>query len=227
MTKLIVALDFDTINDAYALTDKLAPEQCIVKVGSEMYTRFGPAFVESLVAKQYKVFLDLKFHDIPNTVANACKAAADLGVWMLNVHALGGQAMMSAAAQALATYGAKRPLLIAVTILTSTHPNALSAVGLNKPLLEQVLQLAHLASQAGLDGVVSSAQEVSALKKQQGQDFLVITPGIRLQENTYDDQARVVTPEEAFHLGSDYIVVGRPITQATDPKAVVQSILNP
>lgn len=223
--KLIVALDFSDHKAAMTLVDQLDPKQCALKVGSEMFTLFGPDFVKTLVAKQFKVFLDLKFHDIPNTVARACKASADLGVWMLNVHASGGLSMMLAAREALVSYGYSRPLLIAVTVLTSMNAVELLASGIQQPLEQRVCALASLAKEASLDGVVSSAHEVPAIKAACGQNFITVTPGIRLSSDNQDDQARIITPERAIKAGSDYLVVGRPITQANKPAHVVRDLL--
>lgn len=225
MSTLIVALDFDNQTTAFELIDQLDPKQCAVKVGSEMYTLFGPAFVRALVAKQFKVFLDLKFHDIPNTVAQACVASAELGVWMINVHASGGMRMMQAASTALDGYGVNRPLLIAVTVLTSMSALELSTLGISTTLAEHVCMLARHAQEAGLDGVVSSALEVPLIKATCGQHFLAVTPGIRMPGGNQDDQTRIVTPALALKAGSDYLVVGRPITRAADPAQVVSEIL--
>lgn len=224
-TKLIVALDYDRQAAAIALVDQLDPSLCALKIGSEMFTLFGTDLVKLLVAREFKIFLDLKFHDIPNTVANACKAAAELGVWMINVHASGGLAMMQAARQALVSYGDYRPLLVAVTVLTSMSAADLIAAGVNEPLEQRVCALARLAREADLDGVVSSALEVPAIKAECGNDFLAITPGIRLLSNKQDDQVRITTPELALKAGSDYLVLGRPITQANDPALAVHDIL--
>lgn len=222
---LIVALDFDNQQVAMQLIEKLDPNLCALKVGSEMFTRFGPNFVWELVDKQFRVFLDLKFHDIPNTVAQACKAAADLGVWMLNVHASGGFAMMQAARQALSSYGETRPLLIAVTVLTSMSQTDLIQMGIVGDLHVRVSQLAQLAQDVGLDGVVCSAQEVGRIKSICGPQFLTVTPGIRLATDQVDDQVRVCTPDEALKAGSDFLVVGRPITKAPDPAKALQDFL--
>lgn len=224
--KLIVALDFNDRSSAMSLVDQLDPSQCGVKIGSEMFTLFGTALVRTLVARQFKVFLDLKFHDIPNTVARACKASADLGVWMLNVHASGGINMMEAAREALSPYGPSRPRLIAVTVLTSMSSDDLQSIGVPLPLEKHVGNLALLAQKANLDGVVSSALEVPAIKAACGQDFLTVTPGIRLIGDKHNDQTRVITPEQAIKLGSDYLVVGRPITQASNPSGVIRDILS-
>jgi orotidine-5'-phosphate decarboxylase len=225
VSKLIVALDFDSQNDALNLVDKLDPSSCALKVGSEMFTLFGANFIKLLVSRHFKIFLDLKFHDIPNTVAQACKACADLGVWMINVHALGGFKMMQAAKDAIAVYGNDRPLLIAVTVLTSFSKKELCKVGINYAIIEQVKLLASLAKDAGLDGVVSSAHEVQTIKQECGNKFLTVTPGIRLSNNSRDDQTRVMTPLQAINEGSDYLVIGRPITQAPNPAMVVSDIL--
>lgn len=223
--KLIVALDFPDTISAYSLVDQLNPEHCALKVGLEMYTLFGPGFVRSLMDRQFKIFLDLKFHDIPNTVAKACRAGAELGVWMMNVHASGGFNMMKAAHEALHEYGSKRPLLIAVTVLTSIEGSELASLGVSKPLAKQVRDLAALTQSAGLDGIVCSAMECADIKEALGQKFLNITPGIRLAEDAKDDQVRVITPEQAIKAGSDFLVVGRPITRSAQPAKVVEQIL--
>ena len=221
-SKFIVALDFDNQFEALTLVDQLSPSQCALKIGSAMYTHLGPAFVHALVAREYRVFLDLKFHDIPNTVARACAVAADLGVWMLNVHASGGLPMMQAARKALDSYGVDRPLLIAVTVLTSMTEHDLLAIGIDRAMQAHVCQLALLAQKADLDGVVSSALEVPAIKAACGKKFLTITPGIRMFGDNTDDQARIVTPLMAVNAGSDYIVVGRPISQAKSPADAIK-----
>ncbi|MBN9228213.1 MULTISPECIES: orotidine-5'-phosphate decarboxylase [Legionella] len=223
--KLIVALDFDSEHDALSLIDKLDPRSCALKVGSELFTLFGTHLVKQLVQKQFKVFLDLKFHDIPNTVAKACMAGAELGVWMMNVHASGGMAMMQAARKAIDAYGAARPILIAVTVLTSFNQNELTSIGINTPIVDHVNKLAILTKESGLDGVVCSAQEVNVIKRECGNQFITVTPGIRLTSDSKDDQSRVLTPKQAIAEGSDYLVIGRPITQASNPEAVVAEIL--
>ena len=221
--KLIVALDVDQEDTAWALVDKLDPRTCALKVGSELFTRLGPTFVRALVARQFNVFLDLKFHDIPNTVARSCIACAQLGVWMINVHALGGPKMMRAAREALDSQLNHRPLLIAVTVLTSMDESELSIIGF--PSLEdKVLHLAKQTQAAGLDGVVSSALEVSKIKSACGPEFIIVTPGIRLVNSPADDQTRITTPARALKAGSDYLVVGRPITQSENPRQVIQSL---
>lgn len=223
--KLIVALDFDNQDSALQLIDKLDPLQCALKVGSELFTLLGPQFIRQLVGKQFKVFLDLKFHDIPNTVAKACHSAAELGVWMINVHALGGLKMLQAAKKSLESYGQDKPLLIAVTVLTSFEEGELASIGISHSLLDEVKNLAQLARDAGLDGIVSSAHEVETIKQVCGNSFITVTPGIRLPNNLKDDQSRVMTPQQAIKAGSDFLVIGRPITQAANPSEVVSAIL--
>lgn len=224
-TQLIVALDFEHEKEAHQLVEHLDPKCIALKIGSEMYTRFGASFVKRLIAKEFKIFLDLKFHDIPTTVARACSASAELGVWMLNVHALGGITMMSAAKKALEVFGEARPLLIAVTILTSSSSQDLASIGVGMTLQDEVKSLAHLAKEAGLDGVVSSALESAMIKSVCGKDFITVTPGIRLPDFAQDDQTRIVTPAHAIKQGSDYLVIGRPITRAGNPSQVVERIL--
>ena len=214
-SKIIVALDFPDEVSTMKLVDRIKPELCRLKIGKELFTRCGPDLVKRIVNSGYDVFLDLKYHDIPNTVANACKAAADLGVWMINVHALGGPAMLAAARNALSA--ADSPLLIAVTILTSSSEDDLKAVGIDQSANKMVKQLALLSKDQGLDGVVCSAQEASELKASLGHDFILVTPGIRLPTDDAGDQKRIVTPADAIRQGSDYLVIGRPITQADDP----------
>ena len=225
-SRLIVALDFNNQAEAMLLVDQLEPSMCALKVGSEMFTLCGPSFVRLLVDKGFRVFLDLKFHDIPTTVARACKAAADLGVWMLNVHAAGGREMMRAAREALITQGPSRPLLIAVTVLTSMSSEQLQATGETRTLERYVCGLAQLARESGLDGVVSSALEVPLIKELCGTDFLAVTPGIRMRDSASDDQTRITTPDMAIRAGSDYLVVGRPITRASQPADKVRDFLS-
>lgn len=221
---VIVALDFPTEKETMQLVDQLDPSLCRLKVGKELFTRCGPALVKQLVDKKFDVFLDLKYHDIPNTVAHACAAAADLGVWMLNVHALGGEKMMHAARQALLDKDA--PLLIAVTWLTSSGQQELDALGLKTTPHDMVLRLAAMTQNAGLDGVVCSAQEAPTLRQNMGKGFVLVTPGIRLADSEKDDQTRVVTPKKAIDNGSSYLVIGRPITQAKDPCKVLRTIIS-
>lgn len=223
-TPVVVALDFEEQGAALNLVSQLDPALCRLKVGKEMFTHFGPAFVNELQRRQFDVFLDLKFHDIPNTVAKAVQAAADLGVWMVNVHASGGSRMMVAARDALARFGADKPLLIAVTVLTSMEQSDLAELGISLTPEQQVLKLASLTQAAGLDGVVCSAQEASLLKQQLGAAFQLVTPGIRPAFAGADDQKRVMTPAQALQVGVDYMVIGRPITKAADPLAALQAI---
>lgn len=224
--KIIVALDYNDAASAHALVDRLDPRLCKLKVGKELFTAAGPALIESLVARDYQVFLDLKFHDIPNTVAKACQAAAQLGVWMVNVHASGGLPMMQAAQEGLdKAYGARAPLLIAVTVLTSMDEATLHSLGITRSLPEHVLCLAQLAQQAGLQGVVCSAQEARMLNSALGADFCLVTPGIRPADASQDDQSRIVTPAQALANGAHYLVIGRPITQAADPIVALEAII--
>ncbi|MBE1301094.1 MAG: orotidine-5'-phosphate decarboxylase [Alteromonadaceae bacterium] len=223
-SKVIVALDYNDKNDALAFVGQIEPDLCKLKVGKEMFTLFGPDFVKHLVAKGFDVFLDLKFHDIPNTVAKACAAAAELGVWMVNVHASGGEKMMVAAKEALQPYGENRPKLIAVTVLTSMDAEQLSKTGIHVAPQLHVMHLANLTKAAGLDGVVCSAQEAEILKREISNEFCLVTPGIRPVGSAMGDQSRVMTPEQAVKAGVDYMVIGRPITQADDPLAALKQI---
>lgn len=220
---VVVALDFANAESALSFAARLDPVSCRVKVGKELFTSSGRSLVESLVARGFHVFLDLKFHDIPNTVAQACKAAAESGVWMVNVHASGGRRMMVAAREALEVFS-HRPKLIAVTVLTSMEASDLLDVGITIPPEEHVLRLASLTRDCGLDGVVCSAQEAPMLKSALGEQFELITPGIRLVDSVADDQRRVMTPIKALEAGADYLVMGRPITKADDPLAVLNKI---
>ncbi|MBT5387376.1 MAG: orotidine-5'-phosphate decarboxylase [Porticoccaceae bacterium] len=222
-SRVIVALDFDNEQAALALAEQLDASECRLKVGKELFTRAGPQLVRSLVNRGFDVFLDLKFHDIPNTTAKAICAAADLGVWMANVHASGGSRMMSAAKRALDQQGSDM-LLIGVTVLTSMDQEDLAELGVQRSPSDQVLHLARLTQGCGLDGVVCSAQEAQALKRGLGSDFKLITPGIRLPESAADDQRRIVSPIDAVAMGSDFLVIGRPITQAENPTAVLRKI---
>lgn len=220
---LIVALDYANAHAALTLAERLDPAQCRVKVGKELFTSAGPQVVRELVKRGFSVFLDLKFHDIPNTVAGACRAAADLGCWMMNVHAAGGGAMLSAARAALDD-GPQRPLLIAVTVLTSVDEATLHAVGVSGSIAEQVARLAALSEIAGLDGVVCSPLEIGVLRAQRAASFKLITPGVRPAASGQDDQVRVATPGAAIRAGASYLVVGRPVTQAADPLAALAAI---
>jgi orotidine-5'-phosphate decarboxylase len=220
---VIVALDYPQAQAALELSARLDPALCRVKVGKELFTAAGPQLVEALVQRGFDVFLDLKFHDIPNTVAGACKAAASLGVWMLNVHAIGGDAMMRAAREAV-DKSTHQPLLIGVTILTSLGDSEMQSVGLHGTAAENVLRLARLAKHCGLDGVVCSSQEAQLLRKEIGSPFALVTPGIRLAGAEKDDQTRVLTPVEALKAGANYLVIGRPVTQSADPVATLKII---
>ncbi|KJG18823.1 orotidine-5'-phosphate decarboxylase [Photobacterium angustum] len=222
--KVIVALDYDNQNEALAFVDRIEPGSCRLKVGKEMFTFFGPDFVRQLHDRGHSVFLDLKFHDIPNTCSKAVKAAADLGVWMVNVHASGGERMMTASREILEPYGKDRPLLIGVTVLTSMEASDLAGIGINCEPHQQVLNLASLAKNSGLDGVVCSAHEAHTLKQSLGQGFKLVTPGIRPAGSDAGDQRRIMTPVEAISAGSDYLVIGRPITQAENPASVLAQI---
>lgn len=221
---IIVALDNMSMEASLTLADQLDPALCRLKVGKELFTRCGPTIVQALHQRDFDVFLDLKFHDIPNTTAQAVLAAADLGVWMVNVHASAGLEAMSLSKQRLLD-GNFETLLIAVTVLTSMDKAALAQTGIVTELDEQVSRLAQLTKQAGLDGVVCSAQEAKVLKTLCGHDFKLVTPGIRLPEDSSDDQKRICTPKQALDDGSDYLVIGRSITQALDPAAKLQKIL--
>ena len=224
---LIVALDFPNPNTAQDFVARLNPGDCRLKVGKELFVAGGPSLVGEWVDAGWDVFLDLKFHDIPNTVAGACRAAANLGVWMINVHALGGRIMMEAAVEALdgaAPDAAHRPLLTAVTVLTSHDASTLSEIGLVGTPEEAVGRLASLAEAAGLDGVVCSAQEASLVRAQASRPFRRVTPGIRPAGSATDDQRRILTPAEALSAGATDLVVGRPVTQAADPLAVIERI---
>jgi len=221
--KVIVALDFPSADQALNLARQLEPVYCRVKVGKELFTRAGPALVEQLQQLSFDVFLDLKYHDIPNTTAQACRAAAELGVWMVNVDALGGRRMMEAAREAI-DKTTNQPLLIAVTILTSLDADELHEVGLTGSPADNVLRLAQLAESSGLDGVVCSPKEVSALREIVAENFRLVTPGVRPAGAEVGDQKRITTPEDAMRLGSSYLVVGRPITQAEDPLAALATI---
>lgn len=214
--KIIIALDFPDAQPALALADRLEPSQCRLKVGKQLFTATGPDLIEQLMQRGFEIFLDLKFHDIPNTTAQACKAAASLGVWMVNVHALGGRKMLEAARDAVAGTSQK-PKLIAVTLLTSMAQQDLADIGINATPAEMVMRLATLARDSGLDGVVCSAHESALLRKHCGNDFCLVTPGIRPAQASLDDQSRVMTPHAAMEAGSSYLVIGRPITQAADP----------
>lgn len=219
--RVIISLDFSDAETALVHVEQFDPEQCRLKIGKELFTSSGPAFIEKLVAKGFDIFLDLKFHDIPNTVAKACSAAAKLGVWMLNVHASGSRNMLMSAREAI-DKSSQRPLLIGVTVLTSLSSEELIEIGISATPEEQVLRLARLSKESGLDGIVCSAQEAASLRTELGGKFCLVTPGIRPAGVSANDQKRIMTPAEAIIAGSDYLVIGRPITQAEDPlKALI------
>ena len=222
-SRVIIALDYADAKSAMILVDRLEPSACKVKIGKELFTAAGPALVGAIAQRGFDIFLDLKFHDIPNTVSQACKAAAQLGVWMINVHALGGRAMMNAAREAIES-APRKPHLIAVTVLTSMAEPDLREVGIVASPLVEVMKLAGLAGDCGLDGVVCSAHEAAAIRDRFGGRFLRVTPGIRLPEDNAGDQKRVMTPKIAIESGASYLVIGRSVTRAADPPAVVDRI---
>lgn len=223
-TPVIVALDFADEKSTLEFVRRLSPDLCRLKIGKELFTATGRSLAEKLIHQGFELFLDLKYHDIPNTVAQACKAAAEMGVWMVDMHASGGRRMMEAAAEAVANYQNK-PLLIGVTVLTSMTQEDLAETGVSAPIEEQVLRLAELAQSSGLDGVVCSALEAAPLRREVGQDFVLVTPGIRLNTAANnDDQRRIMTPADALAAGSTYLVMGRPVTQAADPVAVLREV---
>jgi orotidine-5'-phosphate decarboxylase len=219
-----VALDYESAPQALAMAQQLDPNRCRLKVGKELFTAAGPQLVEQLQQQDFEVFLDLKFHDIPNTVAKAVLAAARMGVWMVNVHASGGAEMMQTTQAALRAKGGHQPLLIAVTVLTSMDAAGLKATGIDQTPAQRVLSLAHLSQNSGFDGVVCSAQESAMLKAELGQDFKLVTPGIRPSFAATGDQKRIMTPAQAMRAGSDYLVIGRPITQAEEPMRALELI---
>ena len=221
---LLIALDYNRSADALALAAQLSPDLCRLKIGKELYTREGRQLVEALQGIGYDIFLDLKYHDIPNTVASALRVAAEMGVWMVNVHASGGRKMLETAADALAHYR-QPPLLIAVTVLTSLGDNELREIGIDEPLAAHVARLTALAASSGLNGVVCSAHEAGAVKAAHGRDFLTVTPGIRPAGSSADDQTRTMTPAAALQAGSDYLVIGRPVTRAEKPAAALADII--
>ncbi|WP_313079599.1 orotidine-5'-phosphate decarboxylase [Atlantibacter sp.] len=222
---IVVALDYDNRDKALAFVDQINPQDCRLKVGKEMFTRFGPQLVHDLQNRGFDVFLDLKFHDIPNTAAKAVAAAADLGVWMVNVHASGGARMMQAAREALVPFGQDAPLLIAVTVLTSMEASDLTDIGITLSPAEHAERLARLTQQCGLDGVVCSAQEAVRFKSALGNEFKLVTPGIRPEGSAAGDQRRIMTPQLAQQAGVDYMVIGRPVTQSENPSQTLRDIL--
>lgn len=222
-TRIIVALDFSAEAEALALVERLDPARCRLKVGKELFTRLGPDFVAGLQRRGFQVFLDLKFHDIPNTVAAACAAAADLGVWMVNVHIAGGPRMLAAARERLDRMSAP-PLLIGVTVLTSLDATDLAAVGCPGSPRERVMALARLGQSCGLDGIVCSPLEAAGVRAELGGDFVLVTPGVRPEGAPTGDQKRTMTPPEAMAAGAHHLVIGRPITQAPDPLAAIAAI---
>lgn len=222
---IVVALDYDNRDKALAFVDQINPQDCRLKVGKEMFTRFGPQLVHDLHSRGFDVFLDLKFHDIPNTAAKAVAAAADLGVWMVNVHASGGARMMQAAREALVPFGQDAPLLIAVTVLTSMEASDLADIGITLSPAEHAERLARLTQQCGLDGVVCSAQEAVRFKSALGNAFKLVTPGIRPEGSAAGDQRRIMTPQLAQQAGVDYMVIGRPVTQSQNPSQTLRNIL--
>ncbi|EGT4252716.1 orotidine-5'-phosphate decarboxylase [Citrobacter amalonaticus] len=221
---VVVALDYNNRDHALAFVDRIDPRECRLKVGKEMFTLFGPQLVRDLQQRGFDIFLDLKFHDIPNTAAHAVAAAADLGVWMVNVHASGGARMMTAAREALLPFGKDAPLLIAVTVLTSMEASDLADIGVTLSPAEHAERLAALTQKCGLDGVVCSAQEAIRFKQAFGHDFKLVTPGIRPQGSAAGDQRRIMTPEQALAAGVDYMVIGRPVTQSDDPAQTLKAI---
>jgi len=221
--KVIVALDYANLADAKSLVSKLNPDYCHLKVGKELFTSTGPAFIDYLHSKHFKVFLDLKFHDIPTTVKKACEAASQLGVWMINVHASGGSSMLEAALEGI-NKSNQPPLLIAVTVLTSMNQKMLEEIGVTTKLEDQVLRLAKLAETSGLNGIVCSAKDLEFLKNQLHKSFLYVTPGIRMTGDASNDQVRTLTPIEAIKAGSSHLVIGRPITQSANPSEALEKI---
>ncbi|AKC32075.1 orotidine-5'-phosphate decarboxylase [Candidatus Pantoea carbekii] len=223
---VVVALDYNSLNEALQFVDRIDPTQCRLKVGKEMFTLFGPSLIKMLHDRHFQVFLDLKFYDIPNTTARSISAAANLGVWMLSTHASGGARMLDAACEALVPFGNDAPLLIGVTVLTSINVEDLQRIGIKLTPMQQAERLACLAYECGLDGIVCSANEAAHFKKQISQNFLLVTPGIRLCTNNIQDQRRIMTPYQAKLAGVDYMVIGRPITQSSNPVAMLEYILH-
>ena len=223
--RIIVAMDFDNADQCLAMANRLSPNDCRLKVGKELFTACGPKIVEQLMQLGFSIFLDLKFHDIPNTTTKAVKAAAELGVWMVNVHASGGRRMMESARNILEQRVGHKPLLIAVTVLTSMEENDLLEIGIDRNPEEQVMTLARLTHSSGLDGIVCSAQEAQVMRREFGKDFCLVTPGIRLESSPADDQRRTLTPAAAITAGSNFLVIGRPITNSLNPVETCSSII--
>jgi orotidine-5'-phosphate decarboxylase len=223
-SNIIVALDFQTESQVFNFLDQITPELCRVKIGKELFTRFGPSLVTAIQQRGYDIFCDLKFHDIPNTTAAACRAAASLGVWMVNVHISGGRTMLQAARRAIDETPGKKPLLIGVTVLTSLTAEDLGELGMTPNLEELVLRYAQLAADCGLDGIVCSAREAALLRQHLPGHFLLVTPGIRFTDSPSDDQQRTLTPEAALKAGANYLVIGRPITGAENPRNVLETL---
>ncbi len=222
--KIIIAFDFDTERKVFDLLEKIEPGRARIKVGKELFTRFGPQMVRKIMSQGFEVFLDLKFHDIPNTVAKACLAAADLGVWMVNCHALGGENMLTTASEAVKKASGHQPHLIAVTLLTSHDEHSLKSLGMAEALPEMVLRLAKLTLNAGFDGIVCSPQDLKALKVGLSRDFISVTPGIRPTFAQKNDQVRTMSPKDAINEGASYLVIGRPITEAENPMVALEKI---
>lgn len=222
--KVIVAVDYPTIEPVRHLVNQLSPELCRLKIGNILFTRYGPKLVEEFMQAGFEIFLDLKFHDIPQTVANACRSAAAIGAWMVNIHVSGGVKMMTTAKQAL--HNCKnRPLLIGVTLLTSLDQQDIASIGITQPIEEIVLQMATQAQTAGLDGVVCGSTEAPLLRSHLGDDFILVTPGIRLPGDNNNDQKRVLTPKAAINAGSSYLVIGRSITDSDNPRKTLEGII--
>ncbi len=223
--KIIVALDYSDVEQARSFVDKIDPKSCRLKVGKTLFTHCGPEFVEELMLRGFDIFLDLKFHDIPQQVAGACRAAAELGVWMMSIHILGGRAMLEAAVSAVRESSVERkPLLVGITVLTSLQDSDLKTLGIRETIQMLVPNMAQLAQKIGLDGVVCSPEEAAMLRAKLDKPFLLVTPGIRLGEDPRADQKRVMTPMEAIKAGSDYLVIGRSITQAKDPLKALEQL---
>ena len=222
--KIIVAIDANSREEAYAQVRQLDPRLSHLKIGNVLFTRCGPSLIEELIQKNYRIFLDLKFHDIPKIVAAACREAALLGVWMIDVHISGGRAMLETAVDTLQNMTGMKPLLIGITILTSLDTQDLKAFGINDDISSLVARMAMLAKESGFNGVVCSPNEAALLRKQQGKEFLLVTPGIRLSDDKKNDQKRTMTPEAAIKAGSNYLVIGRSITQSSNPQEVLQKI---